>query len=404
MAASLNLHRLFSMDEGYLGALRVPDQDAEKLRQARESIRSVLRTAFADWSTHVTRTALFESVIAKSAAPAPVLTPRFHLQGSFVYFTVNDCQQTPPQQIDQDDGVFLPVTVLTVGGTAQPAVVSKAYFDLVEKALAPLCAREGWTLKPKKTCVRVILNSRLHLDLPLYAVRDDAFERAAQAHATTHSERIEKVYARQELDEDVYAGIDDADVFLAHRTKGWVQSDPRSLERWFRNVLDVHGDQVRRLVRCYKGLRDAVWPDCDLSSIALMKAIADAYDRVGPLDQSRDDLALIKIGHELTAILQGPIANPVIPDDPACNLDNDWSPEFRATLIAEIDARTQLLNTGVHGTLNRMVAVQRAREAFGERVPDKPEIIGLVGAAAQVIRSERPQPQPQPVVPRTKSG
>lgn len=135
MAASLNLHRLFSMDEGYLGALRVPDQDAEKLRQARESIRSVLRTAFADWSTHVTRTALFESVIAKSAAPAPTLTPRFRLQGSFVYFTVNDCQQTPPQQIDQDDGVFLPVTVLTVGGTAQPAVVSRPTLTLSRKRL-----------------------------------------------------------------------------------------------------------------------------------------------------------------------------------------------------------------------------------------------------------------------------
>jgi hypothetical protein len=402
MAASLNLHRLFSMEDGYLNALRVPDRDVHALRKAREEIRSALRTAFSNWDQYVTRAALFEGV-AKTAASPQALTPRFHIQGSFAYFTVNDCQRTPPQQIDQDDGVFLPISFLMHGGKAQPSVVSRSYFEIVEGALAPLCLERNWSIEPKNTCVRVVLSPRLHIDLPLYAIRDDVFETAIKARATTHFERIEKVYEREELDEEVYTDIARSDVMLAHRTRGWIHSAPRALERWFANVRDIHGEQVRRVVRCFKGLRDDAWEKCDLTSIALMKAIADAYDMLGPLDQNRDDLALILVGEKLVDIFAGPIVNPVIPDDPACNLDAKWSAEFRAALISEIQARTAQLRDAVHITLNKTVAIQRARAAFGERIPDAHDLIVSIGIAG-VIRSERPQPQPQPVVPRTKSG
>ncbi|MDE2466681.1 MAG: hypothetical protein KGO02_23640, partial [Alphaproteobacteria bacterium] len=177
MVGNLNLHNVFAGNGGYLERLRVPRSDDESLRRAREKIREALRSAFREWERHLSRVELFEGARAKSLGNATLPQPKFRLQGSFAYHTVNDCQQNPPQQIDQDDGVFLPIGFLASKGSVRPAIISKAYFKLVEDALRPLCVREGWRLnpeRPKDTCVRVEIGPRTHIDLPLYAIRDEA--------------------------------------------------------------------------------------------------------------------------------------------------------------------------------------------------------------------------------------
>jgi hypothetical protein len=58
MAATLNLHKLFSGRDGYLDELRVEDAEAGLLRAAREEIRDTLRGAFRDWETYVRRVEL----------------------------------------------------------------------------------------------------------------------------------------------------------------------------------------------------------------------------------------------------------------------------------------------------------------------------------------------------------
>jgi (2Fe-2S) ferredoxin len=99
----------------------------------------------------------------KSLVDAKLPQPKFRLQGSFAYHTVNDCQGSPPKHIDQDDGLFLPIGFLSANGNARPGIASKAYFKLVEDALRPLCARNGWILNPgraKDTCVRIQITPR----------------------------------------------------------------------------------------------------------------------------------------------------------------------------------------------------------------------------------------------------
>lgn len=409
MAATLNLHKVFAGDGGYLANLKVRDADADALREAREEIRATLRGAFRDWRQYVSRDDLFEAWVAKSADPPALPQPKFRLQGSFAYHTANDPQQTPPQQLDQDDGVFLPLSFLASNGTARPMIVSKAYFKIVEDALRPLCARKGWVLNPgkaKDTCVRIEIGARIHIDLPLYAIRDEAFGRLKETSLAKSLGRVvamDEVAFAEELFDDVYRGLAASEIMLAHRVEGWKASDPRKVEDWFNDALDFFGPQLRRLSRAYKGMRDAAEARSELSSICIMAATVTALENLGVQEASRDDLALLNTAREMVKVLAGPIEHPAFPGDPDHNLCRDWTSQVREAVCDLFRRAADELETAIHGTVNRDVALAHARRAFGSRIPADTDLIGLVGAAA-VIRNTPPAPQPQPMMVRTKSG
>src|SRR3546814_1616562 len=66
---------------------------------------------------------------------------KFMTQGSFAYKTINDPPQSR-QEIDLDDGMYVPVEFLDSG---EPALVAKLLFDFVVETLKPLALTEGWT-------------------------------------------------------------------------------------------------------------------------------------------------------------------------------------------------------------------------------------------------------------------
>ena len=392
MTTKLSLHRLMNDDQGFLRAIRVPEADQERLRDARETIRATLRNAFRNWASFVSRSEIYDSAIPRAivaSLPASLPTPKFKIQGSFAYFTVNDCQNPPAQQIDQDDGVFLPISFVTVHGTARPTIASSAYFRIVERALQPLCDEEGWTLNPreiKNSCVRIELGRRLHIDLPLYAIRDEAFD----------------LRDSRDLDERIYRDLAGAEIILAHRRDGWIESDPRRLENWFRDAIALYGQPVRELSRCFKGLRDAKFDD-GLSSICIMACVVRAIESLDPVDPKRFDLAIVDVAREIARSAGQPVDNPVFPGDGAKRFCVDWAPEYRARVRALFAAAADELESAIDGTFHRGLALQRARRAFGHRVPDDEELISLV-TAAEAVRSVPAQRQPAAVVPRTKSG
>lgn len=320
---------------------------------------------------------------------------------------MNDLQRNPPQQIDQDDGVFLPIGFVASNGRAQPRIASKAYFKLVEDALRLLCHERGWRLNPgraKDTCVRVEIGPRLHLDLPLYAIKDEAFDRLqesviAKSFAADAREADEAV----ELFDDIYRGLSSVEIMLAHRKDGWIESDPRKLESWFDSAVAMFGEQVRRLARCYKGMRDAEWPASDLRSICVMAALVSAFEEIGRQDSLRDDLALLKTARAMAEILRQPIDNPVFPGKLDKALCEGWTPEFRDEVCSLFRRTSNELDAAINGTLNRDVAIGHVRKAFGPRAPTDVGLISTVGMA-NVIRSERPEPQPKPMPIRTRSA
>ena len=98
------------------------------------------------------------------------VTPRFRTQGSWAYQTCVQPAFAPPQEMDWDYGVYLPMTVWEENGP--PHATAKAYFSLVEGLLADLCKQEGWKMnqhEPNNSCIRIHIGATAHIDLPLYA-------------------------------------------------------------------------------------------------------------------------------------------------------------------------------------------------------------------------------------------
>jgi hypothetical protein len=78
----------------FLKNLNLADEDRADLMEAREKIRQCLRGVFAT----VTKAELGVTV-----------QPKFFMQGSYAYRTINNPAWTPPQQMDLDDGTYLPI-------------------------------------------------------------------------------------------------------------------------------------------------------------------------------------------------------------------------------------------------------------------------------------------------------
>ncbi len=107
---TLNAHRLLAGTNAYPGYLSALDVGALKegfLRDARDQVRDALRIGLRDLQDHGIKSIIDQRFMAK-AASLPALRPRFRMQGSMKYRTLNDPAQTPPQEIDVDDGVYLP--------------------------------------------------------------------------------------------------------------------------------------------------------------------------------------------------------------------------------------------------------------------------------------------------------
>ena len=298
------------------------------------------------------------------------------MQGSFAYRTLNDPATSPPQQIDLDDGVFLPVSFLSQNGDAHPIIASMGYFAAVESVLKPLCEKRGWDLKDDKpSCVRVVIGDDAHLDFALYAIPDEDFEQLVEA------ELAKAIFAQDrqfivdgfDFSEPVYQQIPEDHIMLAHRDEGWKPSDPRKLEDWFRDALKRHGEQVRRVSRYLKGWRDYHWPECRLSSIALMSCVITSYDQISPkISESRDDLALLAVAERLPGQLEGRIANPVVEEQ---FLDEFWTDAERTDFVDRARGLLGRLQDALSGTDSKAEAVVYMRRAFGERVPNDSSLI-----------------------------
>jgi hypothetical protein len=106
----LNSHKLFyeaPERADFLAKLDVPDDERQELATARDLIRAELRAGFAAWHDKLDRRVILTEDALRKSVPDPKLRPKFRMQGSASYHTLNNPARHPPQQIDYDDGVYL---------------------------------------------------------------------------------------------------------------------------------------------------------------------------------------------------------------------------------------------------------------------------------------------------------
>lgn len=381
---AMNVHRVLfgpAMAEHYLQALTLEDDRVDKLREARDVCRNAIRAGLRAWQITIRKARLFE-VTQESLVPNS-LKPKFRMQGSFAYRTLNEPAQAPPQEIDLDDGIFVPVSFLLQDGTAHPILISSGYFAAVEELLAPVCDERGWTIeRDKPSCVRVRLDSNAHVDFALYAIPDEEFDRLVENQVLAKAMNgVERSHFIESLDFalESYQALREDQIMLAHRKDGWKPSDPRQLEEWFRAALARHDEQLRRVCRYLKGWRDHQWAESRLSSIALMVCTVAVYDeQVGMFDQSRDDLALRAVAEQLPVLLSNEIGNPVVEGQ---RLDEGWSPESRAEFVAKANDLYYWLCEATDGTDSPHAALTALTTAFGTRIPDNVSLVKAEGGA-----------------------
>ncbi len=386
---TLNLHALFhaTSNDCYEERISLSPADRDQLMAARTTIRAHVRSQIA---------ARLRSAGVDTAAD---IAPKFITQGSVAYGTVNAPAYPPRQQADLDDGLYVPLSFCE--DTGSPDLVSDLLIDTLEAILTDLAISRSWSVDSSNpNCTRLIIAHDKHVDMPIYSIPDDEFRRIAEARfrLAKSATSFREYYAGSDFD-DTWDAMP-ARVWMAHKTKGWIESDPRPIRDWVLMQVRLKSEQLRRLMRYLKAWRDHQnWPNSDPKSILIM-ALVDAT--LNQKIDGRDDLALIQVCSRVPDMLRGSVEIPAIPgEDLTKRLDEDG---LRATLIQRIRDLHDVLSACVYGRHTREEICRRLQDSFGPRFPNRLDRIRVETPEAPV-RARAPRViSAAPFVGRRQSG
>lgn len=347
------------------------------LKQARTKVREHLREVF---------------VQAGKEVFGEAIRPRFFTQGSSAYGTLNDPAWPPEQQMDLDDGCYLPLSFVK---GEKPSRAAKLFFDFVDAALKVLADKEGWRHETKPTCCRVVISDDAHIDIPLYAIPDREFVSLRDRTAKSATTGLAAKY--EDWDE-----LPSNAVLLAHRDEDWKVSDPRQIHKWFIDAVDVYGERLRRDSRYMKGWRDHHKLDkYKVSSILLMACIWNAYEIIrGPFLPDREDERLLRVIERLPQMLKTSVYIPACGTEDLNRIPSEHRQKV-ANLVEDLAAR---LRDVVKNCSDQRDAVEEMRDMFGTRVPYRTDLVAIPTQAVVTVTSEPKKVNPAPEVGRSTSG
>lgn len=361
--------------------IRAGDDEDKLLREARSKIRQTLRTTFKDLTpvflSSELKNALFEdrsSEFRDIASAIRSLDIRFLTQGSFAYKTLIRPAVRPAQEIDLDDGVYLPMPFVR----GRPAFSSRGLFMVITKALRPLIDAEGWSFYEKDTCLRILLTGTgAHIDLPLFAVEISSFKELESVYQMRTGKELRSTTDLNEVLDSTAKSIrlNRKNLLLAHRTEDWLISDPKALHDWFVAQVERHGPVLRRLCRYTKAWRDNTWDKCSMSSLALMVACVETLNELeSEVVETRDDLLMLKVAEELPKIIR---RGRIVWREGETPLDSNWSNTDREEFAKYADALYSEMNLALNRMYIKESVVKHLRNCFGERFPNAPESVTI---------------------------
>ncbi|MEH2298047.1 MAG: CBASS cGAMP synthase [Nostoc sp.] len=236
--------------------------------------------------------------------------PKFHGQGSLM---MNTIIEPLDREFDIDDGIYFKVE-------AKPIQSVSTLHQWIWEAI------NGHTKQnpiDKQTCVRLVYAGQYHLDLPIYYI------------------------------------IQGQTPYLAHKSKGWIKSDPREFIRWFNDKADNDG-QLKRIVRYLKAWRD--YRKGDLPS-GLIFSILTANNIV--FDE-RDDIALYKTLLNIKSSLERSFVcyRPTTPADE--NLLEDYSQTNKDYFLEQLGSFIQSAEKALDEKTSQKDACKAWQRHFGE--------------------------------------
>ncbi|WP_369919855.1 CBASS cGAMP synthase [Marinomonas polaris] len=379
----LNLSPLFfttvENESCMLNELNLTSQKKVWIADVRTEVRNCLRNGI-------------PKVLKENGGIISIPEPRFFTQGSWAYKTLN-APAKPPQQADIDDGCYLPLSFITL--TKRPSVAANVFFAAAEEALKPLVEKKGWKLvTDKPTCIRIVIATDVHIDIPLYAIPDEEFTSLTKASMERYGfDSIAE--AMNKANQDAWTALPADKVLLAHRECDWMSSDPRPVKTWFLGEVEAKGEQLRRIVRYLKAFRDWKWSSGGPTSILLMAAAAPLFEK----RSQRDDLALLDVVAALPAKLRSGVNNPVDQSESLTERLGKASVEEAASAFEEFEKVLR----GATDASSPAQACTWMRNQFGTRFPNDPSRIKFVSVAATIAATPAAA-GPSELVGRTKAG
>ncbi|MGO2513080.1 CBASS cGAMP synthase [Marinomonas polaris] len=317
------------------------------------------------------------------------IEPKFFIQGSWAYKTLNRPYTTPPQQSDLDDGLYLPLSIMKE--SERPSIASSIFFKAAENALEPLAKVQGWEMCAKSTCIRIIVSSYAHIDLPLYAIPDKDFVQLKAAMESSNSISMNRA---MDSANDKWPALPSDHILLAHREHNWIKSDPRAMNDWFELAVKDCGEQLRRVVRYLKAFRDKTWEFGGPSSILLMAAVVQIFEE----RKKRDDLALEDVLKKLPNILRAGVSSPI---DSDCSLTDPIKNELDET-AKKFEEFYRYISGAINST-DKQTACNWVRHVLGNRFPNTPSLI-IAASVADTVQASPEETGPNEIIKNTKAG
>lgn len=234
----------------------------------------------------------------KEDAEYPIRT---WLQGSYKFDT-----QIRPWQAGAEFDIDLGLYFEWIGGDDEGDYGPEGFKQFVQNALLDYADDDDNDATgvddPKERCCRISFKPDFHIDVPCYHLDPDADRRA-----------------------------------LATETKGWEDSDPKAIYKWFKELFDDAADRalLRRLV-CYVKMWAALKIDeaSRPSSITLTVLVGEAMQKLDRSDISDDDDVLERIITTIADRLDGDaeVPNPIDEREDLNRLDADATRELRSRL------------------------------------------------------------------------
>lgn len=365
----------------FLKALDLTSEEKQSIDVARKRIRDALREGL-------------PAALREKGYTGRMCEPKFYIQGSWAYKTLNRPCHTPPQQSDVDDGVYLPLSIMKE--EAKPHLAIDDFFAAVAETLQQLCNDNGWSLERKANCMRVVISLYAHIDLPLYAIPDDQYlllKAAMEARNATAMDSIDSTASTQ-----TWKRLPSDQILLAC-DRGWIKSDPLTMKEWFEQEVQDKGKQLRRVIRYIKGFRDQQWDEQGPSSILLMAAACPLFE----FEYKRDDEALLAVVKSIPQALRDGVLNPI---DQGVYLTAALSSREVEVAAEKFEMFAKYLEAAMSlSATAKEQACHWMRDMLGDRFPNRPDLIdekpaGLPAAMAAVD----PEPGELEILQRSKSG
>lgn len=365
----------------FLNALDLTTDEKQNINSARLEIRNVLRNELPE-------------ALKKKGYEGEFRSPKFFIQGSWAYKTLNRPCQTPPQQSDVDDGVYLPMSI--VKEENRPSIAIKDFFDVVKEVLRPLCSKKQWELSSKSTCVRVELSKHAHIDLPLYAIPDEQYMLLKASMEARGYMVLDSIAA--DASSDTWKKLPSDKILLACEDR-WITSDPLKMKEWFEKEVSDKEEQLRRIIRYIKAFRDNQWERGGPSSILLMAAACPLYK----FQSKRDDLALLNVVAGIPRALRNGVKSPI---DSSVYLTDALSKDAVEEAAEKFETFKTYLQAAIEDTAKKDVACIWMRQMLGDRFPNRPDLLSdkPIETMPPAMAAVAPQRGPSEIVKRTKAG